>query len=270
MHYFARLAMFILIWLFIRLEKEFPGRLTRFLHIFYPLFFLSYFFPETDYINNIFFNNFDPQIIRLETAVIGFLPSVVFFKCCPRPWFNELMHLGYFSFYLIIIFFTVYYYVKYPILFTKRFFFFLHSFYIFYLIFMLFPTEGPRYTLASPGNDVPPAYFITHLVQKLQAYGDRPTGAFPSSHIGMTWLIMYFFFRDNRKFFYGWLPLSVILTFSTVYIKAHYALDVMGGLMMVPVLLWAGQKSYGLFFSGKSVPVEETVVTDSTNIPRPF
>ena len=79
---------------------------------------------------------------------------------------------------------------------------------------------------------------------KILEYGDRPTGAFPSSHIGMTWLVMYFFFKDNRKIFFIWLVPAVLLTFSTVYIRAHYAIDVLAGFAIVPFFLWAGRFAY--------------------------
>jgi membrane-associated phospholipid phosphatase len=74
--------------------------------------------------------------------------------------------------------------------------------------------------------------------------GDRPTGAFPSSHVGITWIAMSFFYKDSRKTFLIWLIPATVLTFSTVYIKAHYALDVAGGFLMVPLFIWLGNTLY--------------------------
>ncbi|HHJ09572.1 MAG TPA: phosphatase PAP2 family protein [Bacteroidetes bacterium] len=261
-HYLVRSGMFIFIWLIVRLEEMFPGRMLRILHQLYPLLFLSYFYPETCYLHSIFPGVLDAGIIRLEVALFGFLPSEAFSRCCPQAWFSELMHFGYFSFYLIILFLVVWYYIKYPLLAGKKVFIFLFSFYIFYLIFIFFPSEGPQYFLPVPEKKVPAGCFFTGLMQKILLF-DRPTGAFPSSHIGITWLIMFFFFSDNRKIFCWWLVPAVLLTFATVYIKAHYVVDVIAGFLMVPPLVWSGNKIYDLFFATHTVPGEEPAMIET-------
>ncbi len=262
-HYLVRAGMLLFIWMILRLEEEFPGRLTRTVHQLYPLLFLTYFFPETAYLGDLFSHHLDPGIVRAEISVLGFLPSEAFSRCCSQPWFSELMHFGYFSFYLIITFFVVYYYAKLPHLAGKEIFIFLFSFYTFYLIFIFFPSEGPQYYLPAGKESMPDGYLFTHIMQKILLYGDKPTGAFPSSHIGMTWLMMYFFFKDKRKVFYWWLIPAILLTFSTVYIKAHYALDVMAGFLTVPVFAWSGNKVYDWFFATYTVPEEEPAMAKS-------
>jgi membrane-associated phospholipid phosphatase len=258
-HYLMRAMMIAFIGVIIYLEQEYKGRWTQALHALYPLLFLAYFFPETDYLNDLFLETLDPTIIRMELALFGFMPSMAFSACCPQPWFSEMMHAGYFSFYLIILFFAVYYYVKRPELFSQRMFVFFFAFYVFYLFFDLFPSAGPQYFFASPANEVPSGYFFTGLMNTILAAGDRPTGAFPSSHIGMTWLVMFFLYHDRRKLFYYWLIPALVLTFATVYIKAHYAVDVIGGFLIVPFFVWAGQKAYHLLRRHEIISEEETV-----------
>jgi len=267
MHYLMRAVMIAFIGLVVYLEQEYEGRVTQALHALYPVLFLAYFFPETDYLNSLFMDTLDPAIIRLETGLFGFMPSVAFSACCPQPWVSEVMHAGYFSFYPIILFFAIYYYVKRPELFSRRMFVFFFAFYLFYLIFDFFPSSGPQYFLPPPANEVPPGYYITGLMNRILAVGDRPTGAFPSSHIGMTWLIMYFFYRDNRKLFYYWLLPAGVLTFATVYIKAHYAVDVLGGFLMVPFFVWAGRRAYQLMRREEVLPEKEKAVAGSSVAP---
>jgi membrane-associated phospholipid phosphatase len=265
-HFLMRAMMVAFIGIILFLEQEYEGKWTRMLHALYPLLFLGYFFPETDYLNDLFLDVLDPAIIRMEMAVFGFMPSLAFSDCCPQPWFSEMMHAGYFSFYLIILFFAVYYFVKRPELFPRRMFGFFFAFYVFYLIFDLFPSAGPQYFFSPPANAVPPGYFITDLMNRILLFGDRPTGAFPSSHIGMTWLIMYFFFRDARRLFYLWLLPALILTFATVYIKAHYAVDVIGGFLMVPLLVWTGNKVW-LLVRRQEIVAEKESVPESPVVP---
>ncbi len=266
-HYLVRAGMLVFMWVTVRLNEEFPGRVTRAFHQLFPLLFLVYLFPETCYLGQLFPGVLDRSIIRLEMAVFGFLPSEVFSRFFPQAWFSELMHFGYFSFYLIILFFVVYYYRRLPALAGRRVFVFLFSFYVFYLIFIFFPSEGPHYYLPAGEEGVPGGYLFTGIMQRIMLFGDRPTGAFPSSHIGMTWLMMYFFFTDKRKVFYRWLIPAVLLTFSTVYIKAHYALDVVAGLLMVPLLSWAGNTVYEWFFASYAVPGEEPAMAETSGMP---
>jgi membrane-associated phospholipid phosphatase len=265
-HFLMRAMMVAFIGIIIFLEQEYEGRWTRILHAMYPLLFLAYFFPETDYLNDLFMDVLDPAIIRLEMALFGSMPSMTFSACCPQPWFSEMMHAGYFSFYLIILFFAVYYFVKRPELFPRRMFGFFFAFYVFYLIFALFPSAGPQYFFAPPANEVPQGYLITDLMNRILLFGDRPTGAFPSSHIGMTWLIMYFFFRDRRRLFYYWLLPALILTLATVYIKAHYAVDVLGGFLMVPLLVWTGERAWQLL-RREEIVSGDAGVADSPAVP---
>ena len=258
-HYLMRVFMIVFIGMVLYLEHRYDNRWTRILHAFYPLLFLAYFFPETDYLNDLFMDPLDPALIRLELSVFGFMPSMVFSACCPQPWFSEIMHAGYFSFYCLILFFAVHYFMKRPELFRQRMFQFFFAFYVFYLIFDLFPSEGPQYFLAGTVPEVPRGYLITRMMNGILAVGDRPTGAFPSSHIGMTWLILYFFFRDHRRLFYYWLVPALVLTLSTVYIRAHYAVDVLGGFLILPLQIWAGKKVWQGVRERQAATAEEHV-----------
>ena len=71
---------------------------------------------------------------------------------------------------------------------------------------------------------------VTYLVECAHAAGERPTAAFPSSHVGVTTILMILAWRTRcRKLFWGMMPFFVLMCLSTVYIQAHYAIDVLGG-----------------------------------------
>ena len=72
--------------------------------------------------------------------------------------------------------------------------------------------------------------FFYHMVDNAHAAGERPTAAFPSSHVGVTTILMILaWYSRNKILFYGMLPLFILMCFATVYIQAHYAIDVIGG-----------------------------------------
>lgn len=77
------------------------------------------------------------------------------------------------------------------------------------------------------------------MVESAKAAGERPTAAFPSSHVGISTILMMLAWRTgNRRMFYVLLPFYVLLFFSTVYIQAHYAIDAIAGLIS-GILLYA-------------------------------
>ena len=71
--------------------------------------------------------------------------------------------------------------------------------------------------------------FFTELVNMAQRAGERPTAAFPSSHVGVAIVMMILAFRGSKKLFFGLLPFFMLLCCATVYIKAHYLIDALAG-----------------------------------------
>ena len=68
------------------------------------------------------------------------------------------------------------------------------------------------------------------LVADAQASGERPTAAFPSSHVGMSTICMLLLFHLRQKrLLFVLLPVYVFLCAATVYIQAHYLVDVFAG-----------------------------------------
>ena len=86
--------------------------------------------------------------------------------------------------------------------------------------------------------------FCYHLVESAHQAGERPTAAFPSSHVGITTILMILAGRTrSRWLFFCLLPLFLLMCFATVYIQAHYAIDVFAGLVsgiLFFLLFWLG------------------------------
>ena len=215
---------------------------------------LSYWYPETYEINRVL-PNFDYLLANFEQYLFGFQPALVFSKCCNQHWFSELMNMAYFSYYPLIIGTGLYFYFTNSKYFGLFFFTILFSFYSYYTIYVLFPTAGPQYYYYAIGiNKVASGIFpdvlnyfnynqtlLPHpsssgfffqLVEKSQLLGERPTAAFPSSHVGISTVIMIMIARYKRYFVFALLlPVYLLLVASTVYIQAHYLIDVVMGLV---------------------------------------
>ena len=95
--------------------------------------------------------------------------------------------------------------------------------------------------LPSPGTDG----FFRELVESAQESGERPTAAFPSSHVGISTVLMTILWKDNhRRLWLAMLPLYVLLCGATVYIEAHYFVDVVGGLLTAFLFYWGSNRLY--------------------------
>ena len=203
----------------------------------YPVIFLAFLYRETDYLNNIFFKNLDPYLYRWESIVFHGQPSLEFHKLIPQVWFSELMNFGYFSFYLIIIAYLYFIFSRNRRHAEKQTFLIIVSFYLYYIIFIIFPSAGPQFYLSSEIQHTGGTGVFKALVQLAQQIGEGETGAFPSSHVGITSIILFQSFRYNKKLFWGLLPFALILFSSTVYIQAHYLIDVIAGVLTFPLFL---------------------------------
>ncbi|MDP4238727.1 MAG: phosphatase PAP2 family protein [Bacteroidota bacterium] len=231
---------------------------------------LIYWYPETFDINRLI-PNYDFLLARLEQAIFGFQPALVFCQHFPQHWFGEILNMGYFAYYPLIIGTSMYFYLKSKRAFEQFFFIVLFSFFSYYLIYIIFPTAGPQYyyqaigldqvnsgifpnigfyfnkhqTLISVGNN---SGFFSQMVQHTQQVGERPTAAFPSSHVGISTIIMLLVIKNRQYFLLAFiLPIYLALVAATVYIQAHYVIDVFAGLMTAFLFCYLGNLVYRLF-----------------------
>lgn len=232
-----------------------PCRFTLLCRILGQFALLSWWYPDTYEINRLF-PNLDHVFATWEQQSFECQPSLLFSQCVSNPVFSELMDLGYFCYYPMIGLVAFYFYFCRYKDFGRAVFIILASFFAYYTIYIFLPVTGPQYYFAAIGVDNASAgifpdlgnYFSTlrealpspgysdglfyQLVSDAHQAGERPTAAFPSSHVGISTILMLLAWSPrNRRMFLFLLPFYVLLCFSTVYIQAHYAVDVFGGLV---------------------------------------
>lgn len=243
-----------------------PSRFTFFLRYLYPMVLLSFWYPDT-YDFSRHFPNLDHFFAQADEWLVGCQPSITFSRALPQKCWSELFHMGYFAYYPLILLT-----VLSPIMlcrqrFERTAFVVLMSFFFYYLIYLLVPVAGPQYYFHAIGMEQAEAghfpalghYFQTHtdmavspgpegffrsLVEATQADGERPTAAFPSSHVGISTVLLLLLWRNSRRLFVWSLPFYVALCCATVYIQAHYLVDVLGGLLTAPLFFVASDAIY--------------------------
>lgn len=237
-HLVFRFGMVVFIFSLPFFDKYLKTSFLLFLRTAYPLILLGFFYSETDALNNVFFQNLDRYFARLDSAIFGFQPSLAFYNFFPQTWFSELMNLSYFSYYFLVAGYCILIFKQRPKDFVKTVFLITCSFLIYYLIFIMLPVSGPQYFFDPPHNQIADSGLFRKLVKLVEFIGERPTAAFPSSHVGIVFILILMAFSKNLKIWHLLIPVFILLSFSTVYIKAHYAVDIIGGIISAPLVLW--------------------------------
>lgn len=236
------------------LYTKFPSRATVFLRVLFQMSLLSYWYPDTFEFNRIF-PNLDHLFASMDFSLFGCQPAIEFEKVCGSLFWREAFNMGYWLYYPMIAVISVYYFFACPKEAERCTFIIIASFFIYYFIYMFLPVAGPQFYFPVIGEDAAVAgvypeignYFnlhpeisiaqegkgglFTELVGMAQSAGERPTAAFPSSHIGVTTIIVILAYRAKKWLFAAMFPVYLLLCCATVYIKAHYLVDAIGGVI---------------------------------------
>ena len=245
-------AILLAMWVVYRL---YPCRAMMALRIGLQLLFLGLWYSDTYEINRIM-PNLDHVFAAAEQSIFGCQPALLFSQNFSSPWFGELMCVGYGSYFPMLAVVSVFYLICRNEEFQKMAFVLFATFFIHYVIFDLLPVTGPQYYYQAVGdseiargifpnlND----YFLTHMdrspipgnmggpfyeiVHAAHEAGERPTAAFPSSHMSVTFVLVLLSWRTRNRWLIGCVTtLFVLMFFATFYIKAHYVIDAMAGII---------------------------------------
>lgn len=232
-----------------------PCKLTLYLRVLVQAAMLSWWYPDTFELNKVL-PNLDPSFAAIDQELFGCQPALLFAESMPK-WTSEAFCLGYWSYYPMILTVLLYFIFWQSEDFLRASFVLIVSFFAFYVIFDLVPVAGPQfyYEFAGrssieqgvfpevgdyfanmtnswpcwkmPGDD---SGFFYGLVADAHDAGERPTAAFPSSHVGCATVMMCLvLFSKKPKLCLPLLPFYLLLCFATVYIQAHYAIDAIVG-----------------------------------------
>lgn len=237
-----------------------PCRMTKMVRVVAQMSLLAWWYPDTYELNRIL-PNLDHVFAGWEQQIFGCQPALYWAKAMPWAVVSELLDMGYVMYYpMIAIVIFHYFFCRYSE-FERVSFVVLASFFLYYVAFIFVPVAGPTFYYHAVGvseiaKGVFPEmgdYFNTHtdclptpgyedgifyqLVEDAKAAGERPTAAFPSSHVSLsTVCMMLAWHTKNRKLFYILLPFYVFLCLATVYIQAHYLIDAIAGLLTAIVV----------------------------------
>ncbi len=213
----------------------------RNIRIFFPFLILVYLYPETDYLNNILCrSDLDWWFSGAEEEIFGCQPSLSFASTWHHNLWAEWMYFGYFFYYCMIAGVPLYIYFRISHQNGEKFAFILiSSFLLYYLFFIIVPVAGPQFYFREKADPLPRGFIFGKVLRFIQHYGEGRTAAFPSSHVSISLMLVWGCFRYARKLLPLIIPVCILLIFSTVYLRAHYVIDVLGAMLTTPVVLKA-------------------------------
>jgi membrane-associated phospholipid phosphatase len=214
-----------------------PGqRLYRYL----PIFIVPVVFDSLgDMIPWLWHGYFDDALIRVDFALFGVHPTV-WMERFIHPLLTTALQFAYISYYPMTIVLAVTLAVKgREEQFDEAVFGIILCFYLSYLGYILIPAVGPRYALAhlqTQGLEAGP--LVVAIQETLNALENTKTDAFPSGHTAIAVVTLFYAWKMKENLLaVVLLPTVTALIFSTVYLRYHYVIDVVAGVLLAVATL---------------------------------
>ncbi len=218
---------------------EDPRSIIQILRRWYPLIFIPIvFFSLQEIVHHILPYDIDNQLIELDYAIFGVHPTV-FLSCYLNPYLVDLLELCYASFYWVPIILGFFVYSR-----GKRHEFetvataICLGFYLSYIGNMLFPVQGPHYTLQALHTVLVEGKWIgSHVRSYLFTLEPYKWDCFPSGHTAVTLIVVIYCYRFVRWLFWIMLPVASGLILSTVFLQHHYVVDIIAGAALAGIVV---------------------------------
>ena len=175
----------------------------------------------------------DPQLIAIDYALFGVHPTV-WLEHWTVLWLTEYMQLAYVTFYFLPFVLCAPLYRQGQLLaFRISLCALLLGYYVSYVLYFLTPARGPRFYLESYQTMPLTGLWLTAPVQAiLDGLEGVQRDAFPSGHTAIAVIVLVMAARYQARLFYPLVVVCTSLVVSTVYLRYHYVIDVIAGVLL--------------------------------------
>ncbi len=210
-------------------------------HAFLPVLVVPIMFDSMgDVIPWIWSRTFDNVLIRIDAALFGGHNPTVLLERFISPVLTTVLQFAYISYYFMAIALgAVLFGRKKRAAFDEAIFGVILCFYLSYIGYLLVPAVGPRFTLAhlqTRGLEAGP--LVRAIQNTLNALENTKTDAFPSGHTAIALMTLYYAWKTKERLL-AWVLLPAVtgLIVSTVYLRYHYVIDVIAGIVLALVTI---------------------------------
>jgi membrane-associated phospholipid phosphatase len=208
---------------------------ARLLRNLYPIALFGFLYVQTGSINHLVFPGFlDASFARLEETIFGFQPAEVFVRNFPQKWLAECMYFAYWTYYLQFPGLGLFLYLRRTKTeFADYMLSLCATMYVCFLIYIFLPVRDPSFAFGYAPGSGPFTWMMTWIYR----HAEIPGAAFPSSHVAIAAVVLYYTWRYARAALWVVGPLAVSLMVATVYCRYHYAVDVLAGWLTATVVI---------------------------------
>jgi len=225
-----------------RFLGEQDGRFRHFLRYLYPVLLFMFLYRATGGMMFLYFDHFfDTQLVAFEKAIFGIHPTLYIDEHMLNVVTTEILSACYFLYYPLVPVFMAAVYIRgdYGVL-KESMAAVCLTFVMSYLLFALFPVEGPRWHFAGVYLHQIEGPVFRPMVDLVIRNGAVRGGCMPSSHFGVTLVLLIYAARYYRRWLWLLIPVTLGLAGGTVWGRFHYVSDVVvGGLIAVLATLVA-------------------------------
>jgi membrane-associated phospholipid phosphatase len=190
----------------------------------------------------------DALLIRLDYALFGTHPTV-YLERWTTPWLTELLQWAYISyFFLPIILGLRIYRERDWAKFQRAAFAIILSYCVSLTGYILVPALGPRFTLMHLQTVPLGELFLAEEIRDLLNHLEQiQRDAFPSGHTMIALITLYYIQKFYPRMALVLFPVVGALVFSTVYLRYHYVVDVLAGMILAAGIValtecWLGSR----------------------------
>jgi len=127
------------------------------------------------------------------------------------------------------------------------------TFLISYLGYLALPARGPRFMpYVAQHPSLHGLWTFTFFQRVLDTMEGTQYDCFPSGHVAVVLVGCYIARKISPAVFYVFLTFSMLITFSTVYLRYHYVIDVIAGVALAILVVTAGPRIYRRLDSANS------------------
>jgi membrane-associated phospholipid phosphatase len=234
-----------------------PTQLNIAIHRWYYYPFILFVFKEIYLmIHPIHSVDYDAILIAIDRWMFGVDPTV-WLSQFANPVLTEILQIAYFSYYLLFIILGIELYKRYGFQeFDRGAFLIVYGFYLSYVGYFLLPAVGPRFTLHDfyAINTELPGLWLTPYIREIINAGESISfsmpnaiqyvqrDVFPSGHTQLTLIIVYLSHHYRIRSRWVITVIALLLIISTVYLRYHYVIDLIGGFIFFLLTLWSGHR----------------------------
>ena len=239
------------------LSETRTSRVIRAIHNWYPVPTIFLVFKEMYVIiQSIAHPDWDPLLIKIDHGMFGADPTV-WLGMHASPVLTEILQIAYVSYYFIMLTVGIELFLRNE---REKFsyivFVIVYGFFLSYLGYLAVPAVGPRFTLhdfSALKSELPGVWLTNGLRDFIDAGESIPNNvsnaivyaqrdAFHSGHTEMTLISVYLAFHYKLKSRWILLLFGTLLIISTVYLRYHYVIDVIGGTVFMLFTVWTAPK----------------------------